>query len=118
MDEKKNVGTAISVILQEAKTSKVFEIKNGNPVSVCFQSPASFLTIFVLIATQTEGDEIKLKCPDVGRFHMDLKLRQNYEEYGLTINSDSVDPDVLHLKKTSKWEDITNDWIMFANPIV
>ena len=51
MDERKNVGTALSLIFQEAKVTKIYEVKKSNLV---IDFPVSFLSVFIIIAGMPE----------------------------------------------------------------
>ena len=116
--EPKNVGTALSVVLDEAKSAKLFDIKSGNPSTLTIPTPASFLTVVVIIATQINANQIKLKCIDNERFHLDGKLNTNIAEYGLVIKPDLTKDGVLYLEQTDEWNTIKDEWIITSPPIL
>ena len=71
---------------------------------------ASFLTIFIVIASQVQEKRVKLKCPGVERFHSNGTLCKIHEEYGLTM-VDGNETSAIHLAKDENWETVKEQWI-------
>jgi len=86
--------------------------------TVTANAPSSFLSIAVIIATQTSGDNIKLKCADIERFHLDGKLQQNIGEFGLAMNAEMSGENMIFLEKTDEWNTMKDEWIVLTPPIV